>query len=174
MTGGAAPAATAARTIRARTAAVLAAGLVFALSWPGGASGQDVTYPQAAQMLDGGQMEAAVAGFRALAQNGHTAAQVTLAGLYESGKVTGTPALPEAARWYRAAAEQGDPVAQMNLGELHAAGRGVPRDRVAAWVWLSRAGAQGLDHAARERDRVAAEMTESQLATARERLNGGS
>jgi len=141
---------------------------VLLASVPGaGLQAQDVSYPEAARMYDGGQIQAAAQAFRDLAEAGNVAAQVSLAGMYETGEVTGTPNPEAAARWYRKAAGQGDPTAQMNLGDLYARGRGLPRDRVRAWVWLSRAADQGRDWAARRRDQVAVRMTAEQLARAR-------
>ncbi len=147
-------------------------GLVLALLPPmvEEAAAQEVGYPEAARLYDGGRIAAAAEAFRSLAEAGNVAAQVTLAGLYENGEVTGTPDLESAARWYREAAEQGDPTAQMNLGDLYARGRGVPRDLVRAWVWLGRAARQDRAWAARRRDQVAEQMTSEQLARARRNL----
>ncbi|RDD60748.1 sel1 repeat family protein [Ferruginivarius sediminum] len=156
-------------SMAAATATAVAAALfsVAPLSPAGAAS-----YATASQLYDGGQVEAAIAEYRELAESGHAAAQVALAGLYESGEVTGAPDARAAARWYRRAAEQGEAVAQMNLGDLYARGRGVKRDWVRAWVWLTRAARQGFDWAARRRDEVARRMTRPELEAARRRLSG--
>jgi len=161
-------------TVVSSFARIATIGLVLALLPPlvEAAAAQEVSYPEAARLYDGGRIAAAAEAFQSLAEAGNVAAQVTLAGLYENGEVTGTPDLEAAARWYRAAAEQGDATAQMNLGDLYARGRGVPRDRVRAWVWLGRAARQDRDWAARRREQVAERMTSEQLARARRMLQG--
>lgn len=131
------------------------------------------SYAEAARLYDGGQVRAAIAEYRELAEQGKAPAQVALAGLYAGGEVTGTPDYAAAARWYRRAAEQGDAVAQMNLGDFYARGLGVGRDEVQAWVWLSRAARQGRDWAASRRAEVARRMDAAALAEARRRLAGG-
>jgi TPR repeat protein len=43
----------------------------------------------------------------------------------------------EAAKWFRLAADQGHVVAQDVLGGLYFSGRGVLKDYVVAYMWLS-------------------------------------
>lgn len=170
LSGAARRMAAAGRCSTHRLVAAFAFGLV--LLGPGvPVSAEDgVTYPRAAQLYDGGQIAAAVAAFRQLAEDGNVAAQVTLAGLYENGEVGQAPDHAAAARWYQTAAQAGNALAQMNLGDLYARGRGVERDLVQAWVWLSRAAGQGRDWAARRREEIAARMRDAQLAQARKLL----
>ena len=117
------------------------------------------------EAFDSGDLEAAVAEWRPLAESGDIEAQVALAGLYLSG--TGVPADPASAvRWYRLAAERGDPVAQLNLGDLYARGLGVGRDLVQAYLWLSLAIAQGRRWPAARRAQIAPLMSPVEIARA--------
>ena len=75
-----------------------------------------------------------------------------------------------AARWFRAAAEQGDPVGQLNLGDLYSRGLGVERDLVEAYVWFSRAAAQGRRWPRARLEALEASMTAAQLEAARAAL----
>ena len=111
---------------------------------------------------DGGDYEAALLEWRALARAGDLEAQVALAGLYMNGEGV-APDMAAAIRWYRRAGEAGHPVAQLNLGDIHNRGLGVPRDVVAAYVWFSLAAAQGRLWAEAQRDALAREMTAAQL-----------
>ena len=91
---------------------------------------------------DAGDFVTAFEAWLPLAEAGDAEAQLSLAGLYESGLgVSQDPA--EAVRWYRAAAEQGDPVGQLNLGDLYAKGEGVARDLGLAVYWLTLSACQG-------------------------------
>jgi len=77
-----------------------------------------------------------------LAEAGDVQASVGLAGLYLAGN--GVPQdLSKAAELYQYAAERGDSNGQLNLGRLYLQGLGVEEDQVAAYAWLSLAGAQG-------------------------------
>ncbi|WP_299473252.1 caspase family protein [uncultured Roseibium sp.] len=49
------------------------------------------------------------------------------------------PNFEEAARWFRVAAEGGVPWAALDLARMSEAGRGVPKDRLAALVWYATA-----------------------------------
>ncbi len=77
----------------------------------------------------------------------------------------------EALRWLRLAAEQGHQLAQNNLGARYATGDGVEKDLVEAYVWFAQAADQGDRKAGKNRDSVAKDMDESQLATARSRVD---
>ena len=67
---------------------------------------------------------------------------------------------------YRAAAERGEARAQNNLGNMYIKGLGVPQDYVLAHKWFNLAGASGNENGVRNRDRLAREMTDLQLAEA--------
>jgi chromosome segregation ATPase len=68
----------------------------------------------------------------------------------------------------RAKAEKGNAIAQYNLGLAYAEGRGIPVDRVEAYLWLSLA----LDNGARGRalDALSTQLTPTELQTAKTRL----
>jgi hypothetical protein len=69
-----------------------------------------------------------------------------------------------AVKWYRLAAEQGDAGAQSNLGLMYVLGRGVLKNNVRAHMWWSIAAPSGKSkHASKNRDKVAKQMTPSQL-----------
>lgn len=133
----------------------------FSLGTATPASAQDEpSSAAAAEHYDQGRVAEAVAIYRTLAREGHVGAQVSLAGLYAGGEVTGERNYARAAQWYRAAARQGDAVAQLNLGDFYARGLGVERDFVEAWVWLSLAAEQGRNWAERRREEIASRLNE--------------
>jgi len=70
---------------------------------------------------------------------------------------------------YLRKASQGDAEAQTNLGVMYANGRGVTRDYAEAYVWFSRAAAQGDTTAKSNRDQMGTYMTSEQIAEARKR-----
>ena len=118
---------------------------------------------------DAGDLAAAFAEWRPLAEAGDTGAQVALAGLYMDG-VGVARDLKLAIHWYRRAAEAGSAVAQLNLGDLYGRGVGVPRDAVRAYIWLSRAAAQGRAWADLRRSEIARIMSAAEIAEAEARL----
>jgi uncharacterized protein len=83
--------------------------------------------------------------YRRAAEQGSFAAQERLADMYLRRQ--GLPFSPEeAARWYRRAAEQGSsPHSQYELSRMYAEGWGVPKDYVAAYMWLSVAMSNGYN-----------------------------
>ena len=72
-------------------------------------------------------------------------------------------------RWYRLAAGQGDAYAQYNLGLMYANGKGVTKDTVTAYAWLSIAAAQGDTLAKKAKEFFSKIMTQSQIAEAQKR-----
>jgi TPR repeat protein len=110
---------------------------------------------------------AAAEWFRRAADQGDTSAQFYLGGMYTEGR--GVPQVyTEAARFYQMAAERGDGQAQYNLGIAYARGEGVEQDLVKAHLYFNLAAARlndprGRVAAARNRDRVAAEISPEQL-----------
>ena len=108
--------------------------------------------------------EAAVQ-FRRAAKQGDAGAQSNLGAMYDKGQgVVQDYAL--AVSWYRRAAEQGLAVAQSNLGFMYYKGQGVLQDYTLAHMWYNLAGAGGNEKAGKNRDRVAEQMTPSQIAEA--------
>ena len=75
----------------------------------------------------------------------------------------------EGAEWLQKAAEQDKPKAQVLLGALFGSGRGVPRNDVLAYAWISIAVANGLENGAAElRDMLAKKLTPSRRLKAQE------
>jgi uncharacterized protein len=115
---------------------------------------------------------AAAQWFRRAADQGDTSAQFYLGGMYSEGR--GVPQVyTEAARFYRMAAERGDGQAQYNLGVAYARGEGVEQDLVKAHLYFNLAAARLNEPrertaAARNRDRVAAEISPEQLEQAQQ------
>lgn len=74
--------------------------------------------------------------------------------------------LPEALKWYERASVQGHPAAQYRLGLMHVAGEGVERNLSQAYIMLKMAAVNGHDAAMDASDRLSAEMSEEEIATA--------
>ncbi len=72
-----------------------------------------------------------------------------------------------AIRLLRPLAEQGNPKAQSKLGEMYRRGKGVARNSLRAFVWLTRAAAAGDLQAKSELREVSQTMTAEELARAR-------
>lgn len=102
--------------------------------------------------------------YRRAAEHGNPQAQVALGNLYDAG--IGVPKDDAMAiQWYRRAAIQGHPAAQNNLAvKLTPSLSGNPHANIiAAYKWYNLAAAQGVDFAARSRDRLKRRMTEDQI-----------
>ena len=67
----------------------------------------------------------------------------------------------------RQPAEHGEVDAQFMMGFLYARGEGVPRDLVQAYLWFSLAARQGDSFAAEALVRLAQQMTDDRIATAK-------
>lgn len=104
---------------------------------------------------------------RRAAEQGIASAQSNLGLLYDKGQGV-EQSYTEAVRWYRRAAEQGFPEAQRNLGSMYEHGNGVPADSVLAYAWYGVASAGGDEVALKLRARMAARMSEAEVARARE------
>ena len=114
----------------------------------------------------------AVRWYRLAAEQGEPRAQRKLAVMYEAGRGVRQDAV-KAVRWYRLAAEQGDAWAQLQLGFRYEHGKGVVRNLVQAHKWYnlsySRFNASEVrnrENAERNRERVASELTPTELAEA--------
>ena len=107
--------------------------------------------------------------YKQAADRGFARAQYNLGLLLEDGR--GMPKNEAmAAGFYRAAAEQGFAAAQNNYGLMLSEGRGgLAKDPLQAYVWLSRAVANGSNPAAR--DFVAKSLSADQLASAQSLLS---
>ena len=103
--------------------------------------------------------------WRPLAEQGNADAQFNLGQMYANGR--GVPEDDrEAVKWYTLAAEQGDASAQNNLGLMYYFGDGVPEDDVYAYMWFNIASSLGNENATENKQRVAENMTRSQIAEA--------
>ena len=107
-----------------------------------------------------------------LAEKGDAHAAASIASLYEYGPNGVTQDYVQAAQWRRRAASEGDGESQVALGNDFAGGRGVTKDNVRAYTWLS----LGLDKTENEfqrggitkkRDAVAAQMSAAELVRAK-------
>jgi hypothetical protein len=76
------------------------------------------------------------------AEQGNAVAQSILGLVYTASD---PPNDEEAIRWWRSAANQGEPHAQHYLGQAYGAGRGVPRDHVQAFKYLTLASQKHSD-----------------------------
>jgi hypothetical protein len=105
----------------------------------------------------------------ALAEEGDSIAQGTLAAMYYDG-VGLAQDYTEAARWYRKAAEQGQAHAQYLLGFMCVSGQGLSQDYVQAYLWFTLAAAnlteEQRNEAIKARDDVAAKITPANIAEA--------
>ena len=104
---------------------------------------------------------------REQAAQGNARSQCALGLLYDNG--WGVPQdYAKAKQWYEQAAAQGNARAQVALGALYAKGQGVSKDDVRAYMWYNLAAAHltGAKFAAVDRDKVAHQMTPTQVAEA--------
>jgi len=108
----------------------------------------------------------AVKWYRLAAEQDDVVAQYNLGFMYEMGKGV-LQDYAEAVKWYRLAADQGDASAQTNLGFMYEDGQGVLQDNIKAHMWYNLAAANGYKNADEWRDKLAALMTATDIATAR-------
>jgi uncharacterized protein len=142
---------------------LLAVLLVLLLLPQGAGAGAD--FESGCVAFDQGDYQGARELWEPLAEDGHAKAQFRLGCLYTFGQ--GVPEdHEEAVRLFHLAAEQGDADAQNNLGGMYAEGLGVEVDLVEAYAWFELAAAAGHETAVRNRDFVAALMSEAQVADA--------
>ncbi len=99
------------------------------------------------------------------AAQGLAIAQYNLGHMYDNGEGV-ERSYAKAVRWYRLAAEQGDIGAQSNLGNKYYLGQGLVQDYIRAHMWWNIAASQGYDVSIKNRDIVAAKMTQQQIAEA--------
>ena len=70
---------------------------------------------------------------------------------------------------YRRAAEEGNLTAQLHLALAYWEGRGAPQDYIEAHAWFNLAAAQGDGRARESRDKLARQMTRTQIGDAQRR-----
>ncbi len=104
---------------------------------------------------------------RKLAEQGNPDAQYQMGILYHDGSVVPKDDT-QAVQWFQRAAEQGYIRAQSTLGAYYWAGRGVPQDLIKAYFWSQLALAQGDENSKSRLEGLSAQMTQSQVANARQ------
>jgi len=114
-----------------------------------------------------GEYTIAFEGFKKLAEQGDTKAQYNLGVMLEKGHGT-IQDYKEAFKWHTLAAEKGDSDAQNYLGFLYGRGRGVLQDKVLAHMWFNISSSNGSEHASENRDKLAKNMTPSQIEKAQD------
>ena len=107
----------------------------------------------------------AVRWYRSAAVQRHAGAFYRLCALSDIGRGV-TQDYEEALRWCRLAADHGHGRAMFTIGFHYQYAHGVPRDLVQAHQWYNLAGANGYHAATKWRDRLAADMTRTQIAQA--------
>ena len=73
-----------------------------------------------------------------------------------------------AAKWYGKAADQGDYMSQLIIGDMYIRGVGVIQDKVLAHMWFNIATLEGTRTAREKMDRIAKEMSPSQIEKAQD------
>lgn len=107
----------------------------------------------------------AVHWYRLAAMQGYGEGQYKLCEMSERGQ--GLPQdYQEALRWCGLAAEQGHGRAMFIIGRLYHTAHGVPNDLVRAHMWYNLATAHGYEDGKKWRDRIADDMSDSQIAEA--------
>ena len=103
--------------------------------------------------------------YRLAAMQGYRDGEYKICELSERGQ--GVPQdYQESLRWCGLAADQGHGRAMFVIGRLYHTAHGVPYDLVRAHMWYNLATAHGYDEGKKWRDRVAEEMSPSQVAEA--------
>jgi uncharacterized protein len=114
---------------------------------------------------DNGDYATALKEWKPLADAGSMSAQYNIGLLYDFGR--GVPqGYKEAVKWYRLAAEQGHADAQFNVGYMHHKGQGVLADFIIAHMWFNISSANGSEPAAKNRDKIAKNMTSEDISKA--------
>ena len=102
------------------------------------------------------------------AERGSVNAQYWLAELYKKEDGCGSSCDRLAAKWYRKAADQGDYKSQIIIGDMYIRGVGVIQDKVLAHMWFNIATLEGTRTAREKMDRIAKEMSPSQIEKAQD------
>jgi putative methionine-R-sulfoxide reductase with GAF domain len=108
-----------------------------------------------------------LADMQRLADNGDADAQWQMGVRFHNGEDVPRDDA-QAMQWFQRAAEQGNVAAQRALGAYYFAGRGVPSDFSKAYFWSAIAGAQGDEMSKSRLPVLALQMTQSQIAAARQ------
>ncbi len=105
--------------------------------------------------------------FRKAAGQGHVKAQFNLGYMYNLGQGV-VRDYKQAAKWYGKAAGQGHVKAQFNLGLMYVQGQGVKQDYIMAHMYWNIAVVGGNKGALKNRDKVTAMMTTTQIEKAQD------
>jgi TPR repeat protein len=104
------------------------------------------------------------------ADQGHAEAAYNLGVMCANG--WGVPQSDEEAfKWYSLAAERGFTAAQISLGKMYAVGFGAPQDNVRAHMWYNVAAMLDDFNAEYDRDELARQMSDEEVAKAEELAN---
>lgn len=144
--------------------------LLFGLMATPACADRYLTYRDGLAEYDRGNIEAAFATYRRLAESGDAESQAALGLMFHIGDAVAQNHAT-AAIWFRRAAEQGLAAAQYNLGILYANGHGVSRDDVRALKWFALAESvarneEERDLAKANRARIAKRMAAADVAAA--------
>jgi TPR repeat protein len=107
----------------------------------------------------------AVHWYKLAATQGLAIAQSNLGVKYENGQGV-VQDYAEAISWYKLAAAQGLASAQSNLGAMYYNGQGVVQDYTRAHMWFNLAAVKGYSVGVKNRDMIAKQMTQQQIAEA--------
>jgi len=109
----------------------------------------------------------AVRWYQLAAKQGDAFSQFYLGNKYREG--AGVPKNEkEAVRWWYSAAAQGFAPAQNSLGQaLATGGKGVPQDKIQAYLWLTLSARQGDQEAEQQRAALSKQLTPAQLTKAK-------
>ena len=137
--------------------------------WVLPAAAQTEPFADGLEAFDAGDYATTHRLWRPLAEQGHTDAQVGLAGMYENGLGVGQDQAA-AARWYGRAARQGDVIAQLALAGRYEIGLGIKHDRATAYAWYAIAAAKEHPYAIKQTARLRVQMSsdEKDLAAIRQ------
>ena len=109
-----------------------------------------------------GDFATALREWKPLAEQGNADAQGSLGVMYRNGHGV-LQDYKTAVKWSTLAAEQGNATAQTNLGVMYVLGLGVVQDNVYAHMWGNIAASNGDENGGKLRDRIAKQMTASQI-----------
>lgn len=124
-------------------------------------------YTQCYNFLSEKRVQEAIAACTQAAEEGGLDVAVLLGEVYEEGFSDLEPNYWEAVKWYRYGAERGAYTAQLSLGMMYYHGKGVMKNLVEAFAWMDVGSSSGDPYVMNERDKVAAMLSEEQLAEAR-------
>lgn len=126
-------------------------------------------FVEARAALERGDTAGAIQLMKLLAEQGDSNAQAMMGAAHERLK---PPDLPGSVKWFRLAANQDHPTAQYYVGLFYETGtRGVPRDRVEAYKWLTLSVRRGNIYAPRDLSRIEKQMTADELTEGKKRVS---